>query len=138
MGKPRIVLADDDRAFLQALQTLLGAEFEILASVEDGAALLEAAAAHQPDVIVTDITMPVLSGFRAARQLRRDQPSIPIVFLTIREESAFVAEAQKLGASGYVVKRSAASDLKPAIRTVLLGGSFISADLRNSDPSLDS
>jgi len=138
MGKPRIVLADDDRAFLQALQTLLGAEFEILASVEDGAALLEAAAAHQPDVIVTDITMPVLSGFRAARQLRRDQPSIPIVFLTIREEPAFVAEAQKLGASGYVVKRSAASDLKPAIRTVLLGGSFISADLRNSDPSLDS
>jgi len=138
MGKPRIVLADDDRAFLQALQTLLGAEFEILASVEDGAALLEAAAAHQPDVIVTDITMPVLSGFRAARQLRRDQPSIPIVFLTIREEPAFVAEAQKLGVSGYVVKRSAASDLMPAIRTVLLGGSFISADLRNSDPSLDS
>ena len=138
MGKPRIVLADDDRAFLQALQTLLGAEFEILASVEDGAALLEAAAAHQPDVIVTDITMPVLSGFRAARQLRRDQPSIPIVFLTIREEPAFVAEAQKVGVSGYVLKRRAASDLMLAIRTVLLGGTFISADLRNSDPSSDS
>ena len=138
MGKPRILLADDDGDFLQALQTLLESEFEIVASVGDGYALIEAAAVHEPDVIVTDISMPLLSGFRAARQLRRDQPSIPIIFLTIREEPAFIAEAQKLGASGYVVKRSAASDLMPAIRTVLLGGSFISADLRNSDPSSDS
>jgi DNA-binding NarL/FixJ family response regulator len=138
MGKPRIVLADDDGDFLQALQTLLTPEFEIVASVEDGYALIKATAIHKPDLIVTDISMPLLSGLRAARQLRRDQPSIPIVFLTIREDPAFVAEAQKLGVSGYVVKRSAASDLMPAMRTVLLGGSFISADLRNSDRSLDS
>jgi DNA-binding NarL/FixJ family response regulator len=138
MGKPRIVLADDDGDFLHALQTLLTSEFDIVASVGDGHALIEAAAVHKPDLIVTDISMPLLSGLRAARQLRRDQPSIPIIFLTIREEPAFVAEAQKLGASGYVVKRSAASDLMLAMRTVLLGGSFISADLRNSNPSLDS
>jgi DNA-binding NarL/FixJ family response regulator len=138
MGKPRIVLADDDGDFLQALQTLLTSEFEIVASVGDGHALIEAAAVNKPDLIVTDISMPLLSGLRAARQLRRDQPSIPIIFLTIREEPAFVTEAQKLGASGYVVKRLAASDLMPAMRTVLLGGSFISADLRNSDRSLDS
>jgi DNA-binding NarL/FixJ family response regulator len=138
MGKPRIVLADDDGDFLQALQTLLTSEFEIVASVGDGHALIEAAAVNKPDLIVTDISMPLLSGLRAARQLRRDQPSIPIIFLTIREDPAFVAEAQKLGASGYVVKRCAASDLMPAMRTVLLGGSFISEDLRNSDRSLDS
>jgi DNA-binding NarL/FixJ family response regulator len=138
MGKPKILLAEDDGDFLQALQTLLASEFEIVASVGDGYALIKAAAVHKPDLIVTDISMPLLSGLHAARQLRRDQPSIPIIFLTIREEPAFVAEAQKLGVSGYVVKRSAASDLMPAIRTVLLGGSFISADLRNSDPSLDS
>jgi DNA-binding NarL/FixJ family response regulator len=138
MEKPRIVLADDDRDFLHALQTLLTSEFDIVASVGDGYALIEAVAAHKPDLIVTDISMPLLSGLRAARQLRRDHPGIPIIFLTIREEPAFVVEAQKLGVSGYVVKRSAASDLMPAMRTVLLGGSFISADLRNSDPSLDS
>ena len=137
MGKPRIVLADDDGDFLQALQTLLTSEFNIVATVRDGHALIKAAALHKPDLIVTDISMPLLSGFRAARQLRRDHPSIPLIFLTIREELVLVAEAQKLGVSGYVVKRSAASDLMPAIRTILLGGSFISADLRNSDPSLD-
>ena len=82
--------------------------------------------------------MPLLNGFRAARQLRRERPSISIIFLTIREEPAFVAEAQKLGVSGYVLKRSAVSDLMPAIRTVLLGGSFISVDLRRSDPSSNS
>ena len=138
MGKPKILLADDDGEFLQAIQTLVVSEFEIVASVGDGHALIEAAAVHKPDLIVTDISMPLLSGFRAARQLRRDQPGIPIIFLTIREEPAFVAEAQKLGVSGYVVKRSAASDLMPAMRTVLQGGSFTSADLRNSDPSSDS
>ena len=138
MGKPTILLADDDRDFLQALQTLLTPEFAILDCVSDGYALITAAAAHKPDLIVTDISMPLLSGLHAARQLRRDQPNIPIIFLTIREDPAFVAEAQKLGVSGYVVKRSAASDLMPAIRKVLLGGSFISPDLRNSDPLLDS
>ena len=138
MGKPRILLADDDGEFLQALQTLLGSECEIVASVGDGYALIEAAAVHEPDVIVTDISMPLLSGLRAARQLIRDRPSIPLVFLSVREDPAFVAEALRLGGSGYVVKRSAASDLMLAIRTVLQGGSFISADLRNSDPSLDS
>lgn len=138
MGKPRILLADDDGDFLQALQTLLTSEFEIAASVSDGYAMIKAAAAHKPDLIVTDISMPLLSGLHAARQLRRDQPSIPIIFLTIREELAFVAEAQKLGASGYVVKRSAASDLMPAIRAVLQGGSFISADLRRSEQPSDS
>ena len=74
-----------------------------MASVGDGYALVEAAAVHEPDVIVTDISMPLLSGLRAARQLRRDRPSIPIVFLTIREDPAFVAEAQRLSVSGYVV-----------------------------------
>ncbi|HVB55357.1 MAG TPA: response regulator transcription factor [Candidatus Acidoferrales bacterium] len=138
MGKPTILLADDDGDFLQALQTLLTPEFAILACVSDGYALIKAAGAHKPDMIVTDTSMPLLSGLHAARQLRRDQPNIPIIFLTIREDPAFVTEAQKLGVSGYVVKRSAASDLMPAIRKVLLGGSFISPDLRNSDPFLDS
>jgi len=138
MVKPKILLADDDVDLLQALQTLLGSEFEIMASVGDGYALIEAAAAHEPDVIVADISMPLLSGLRAARQLKKNQPNIRVVFLTVHEEPAFVAEAKKLGASGYVVKRFADSDLIPAIHKVLQGGSFISAVLQESRPPLDS
>jgi DNA-binding NarL/FixJ family response regulator len=131
MGKPRIVLADDNGDFLQAIQTLLGSEFEIVASVRDGYALIRAAAAYTPDLIITGISMPHLNGLRAARQLRREHSTVPIIFLTVHEEPAFVAEAQKLGTSGYVVKRSVASDLMPAIHTVLSGDTFISAVLRN-------
>lgn len=127
-------MADDDGDYLQALLTLLASEFEIVASVGDGYALIEAAMVHDPDVIVTDISMPRLSGLRAARRLRMGRPNTPIVFLTVREHPAFLAEAQKLGVLGYVVKRSASSDLVPAIRTVLQGRSFISSALRESDP----
>jgi DNA-binding NarL/FixJ family response regulator len=138
MVKPRILLADDDGDYLQALLTLLASEFEIVDCVGDGYALIEAAMAHGPDVIVTDISMPRLNGLRAARQLRMDKPNTPIVFLTVREDPAFLAEAQKLGALGYVVKRSASSDLVPAIRTVLQGRSFISSTLREPDPPSNS
>jgi DNA-binding NarL/FixJ family response regulator len=133
MVKPRIVLADDDGDYLQALLTLLASECEVVACVGDGYALIEATMAHEPDVIVTDISMPCLSGLRAARQLRMDRPNTPIVFLTVREDPAFLAEAQKLGVLGYVVKRSASSDLVPAIRAVLQGRSFISSTLSESD-----
>ena len=138
MVKPRILLADDDGDYLQALLTLLASEFEIVDSVGDGYALIEAAMAREPDVIVTDISMPRLNGLRAARQLRMDRPNTPIVFLTVREDPAFLAEAQKLGVLGYVVKRSAGSDLVPAIRTVLQGRSFISSTLRKADPPFNS
>jgi DNA-binding NarL/FixJ family response regulator len=138
MRKPTIVLADDDGDFLQAIKTLLTPEFEVVASVEDGRALVEAAAAHRPDIIVTDVSMPLLSGFRAARQLRTGWPHIRIVFLTVREDVPFVAEAQKLGVSGYVVKRSTGSDLLPAIRAALQGGSFISPAVSTLGTSRDS
>jgi len=127
MGKPKILLADDDADLLQGVQTLLEPEFEVVASVGDGYALIEAARALGPDVIVTDISMPLLSGLRAARQLKKNQPNARIVILTVHDEPQFVAEAIKIGASGYVIKRSANLDLVPAVREVLRGGSFISA-----------
>ena len=138
MQKPKILLADDDRDFLQAIRTLLASEFEVVGCVGDGHALIEAAATCEPDVIITDISMPLLSGLRACRQLRTEQPNMPIIFLTVREDPAFVAEAKKLGAKGYVAKRRAASELVPAIRTALQGGSSISAALQQSKPPFDS
>jgi DNA-binding NarL/FixJ family response regulator len=127
MGKPRILLADDDAALLEGVQKLLEAEFEIVASVRDGYALIEAAKSLGPDVIVTDISMPLFNGLRAVRHLKKNQPNARIIFLTVHDERPFVAEALKVGASGYVVKRSAHLDLLPALREVLRGGSFVSA-----------
>jgi DNA-binding NarL/FixJ family response regulator len=128
--KPTILLADDDPALLQSLQRLLESEFEVVASVSDGCALLKAAETLVPDLIVTDISMPCLSGIRAARQLRPDQPTARIIFPTVHDEPAFLAEARKIGALGYVIKRSADSDLIPAIREVLQGRPFVSPSAR--------
>jgi len=124
--KPTILLADDDPALLQNLQRLLESEFEVVAPVHNGLELLEAAKALVPDLIVTDISMPCRSGIRAARQLRLDQPTARIIFLTVHDEPAFVAEGRKIGALGYVVKQCADADLIPAIREVLQGRSFVS------------
>lgn len=125
-----IVLADDDRDLLENVQKLLESEFNVVACVSDGYELIEAAKLLAPDLIVTDISMEGLSGIGAARRLKSEQPNARIVFLTVHDEPAFVAEARKAGALGYVVKRSAASDLIPAIREVLQGRSFVSSAAR--------
>jgi DNA-binding NarL/FixJ family response regulator len=124
-GKTKLLLADDDPAFLQDLQKHLEPEFEILASVADGQALIEAAQLLHPDVMITDISMPLLNGFQATRQLMAAQPNARVIFLTIHEEPAFAAEARRSGGLGYVLKRRAAVDLIPAIREVLQGGQFV-------------
>jgi len=130
MEKPRILLADDDAALRESVQKLLESEFRIVASVGDGQALLEAAQALTPDLIIADISMPFLDGFQAIRRLKAIQPNARIIFLTVHDERPFVAEAMKIGASGYVVKRFAHLDLVPAVREALRGGSFISATAR--------
>jgi DNA-binding NarL/FixJ family response regulator len=128
--KKTILLADDDRELLESVQKLLESEFNVVACVSDGYKLIEAAKLLVPDLIVTDISMEGLSGIRAARRLKSEQPNARIIFLTVHDESAFVAEARKVGALGYVIKQSATSDLIPAIREVLQGRSFISSAAR--------
>jgi DNA-binding NarL/FixJ family response regulator len=128
--KVTILLADDDRDLLESLQKLLQSEFNVVACVNDGYKLIEAAKLLAPDLIVTDISMEGLSGIRAARQLKSEQPNARIIFLTVHDESAFVAEARKVGALGYVIKRSADCDLIPAIREALQGRSFVSSAAR--------
>jgi DNA-binding NarL/FixJ family response regulator len=122
--KPTVMFADDDPALLESLQKLLEPYFKVAASVRDGQTLLEAAQALTPDVIIADISMPVLNGFQAARRLKALQPNARILFLTIHEDPAFVAEARKCGACGYVVKRCAPTYLIPAIHEALRGCSF--------------
>jgi DNA-binding NarL/FixJ family response regulator len=125
MSRPRVVLADDHTLLLEAFERLLADECEIVAGVSNGRALLEAAASLRPDVAVVDIAMPLLNGLDAARLLKQSHPDIRIIFLTMNEDPALAAEAFRAGASGYLLKRSAASELLTAIREVMRHRSYV-------------
>lgn len=125
MRRPRILLADDHAILLEAFKTLLEPEYEVVGTVSDGRELLAAAPKLQPDVIVTDISMPNLNGLDACRKLRKVLPEVKFVFLTVNEDPDLVAEAIRIGANGYLLKSSAASELFQAIKSVLSGGTYI-------------
>ena len=124
----KIVLADDNPVLLRELQRSLNKEFEIVGAVANGHALLEEYDRLRPEVIVTDISMPLMDGFEAVAELsRRDAPKV--VFLTVHEEQAFVEEAKALGAMGYVLKRSSPCVLIDAIRSAHEGRFFLCPEL---------
>ncbi len=125
MSRPKILLADDHTMFAQGLETLLEDEFELVGSVRDGQALVDAAKKLAPDVIVVDISMPVLNGFDAIRQLKQRGIAARIVFLTMHADVRLVAEAFRCGGSGYVLKQSAGDDLISAIKGVLAGNRYV-------------
>ena len=124
MSRPKILLADDHKMFAQGLESLLQDECELLATVEDGQALVDAAVLLEPDIIIADISMPILNGFDAVRRLKKKGVSARIIFLTMHADNALVAEAIRCGASGYVLKQSAGEELLWAIRQVFEGGTF--------------
>jgi DNA-binding NarL/FixJ family response regulator len=123
--KPRVLLADDHALLVGAFEKLLSGEFEIVGQVNDGRALVAAAAKLQPDVIVLDISMPLLNGLEAGRQIKQQNRNIKLIYVTMNEDSDIAAEAFRAGASGYILKRSAVSELSTAIREVMLGRSYI-------------
>jgi len=125
MGRPRILLADDHALLLDAFKALLESEFEVVGAVTDGRALLAECARVMPDVVVLDIAMPLLNGLDAGRQIKHQWRSVKLIYLTMNPEPRLAAEALRLGASGYVLKSSAATELKQAIREALHGRSYI-------------
>jgi DNA-binding NarL/FixJ family response regulator len=125
MAVPRVLLADDHALLLGAFEKLLAEECEVVGLVSDGRALVAAAEKLQPDVIVLDISMPLLNGLEAGRQIKQKQRNVKLIFLTMNEDTDLAAEAFRSGASGYVLKRSAASELTLAIREVVQGRSYI-------------
>jgi DNA-binding NarL/FixJ family response regulator len=127
VARARILLADDHKEMRDGVVRLLGREFEILKPVENGRALLEAALKWKPDVCILDISMPVINGIEAATKLRAGGAPAKIIFLTIHEDFDFLQAALKTGASGYVVKRQMASDLRTAVEEALAGRTFISS-----------
>jgi DNA-binding NarL/FixJ family response regulator len=125
MKKPRVLLADDHQIVLEGLKSLLGGEFEVVGSVEDGRALVDQAATLHPDVIVADISMPQLNGIEAARQIKKTDKDIKIVFLTMHPDATYAANAFEAGASGFVLKHSAPSELITAIHEAMKGRTYV-------------
>lgn len=126
MTKASILVADDHTLFVEALQKVLEPEFKIVGSVADGRALLDAAPRLTPDIILLDLSMPLLNGIDAAQQLRRTVPDAKLVFLSMHGDPTYVTEAFRAGASGYVLKRASAVELLLAIRTALRGQTYVS------------
>ncbi|HUO07897.1 MAG TPA: response regulator transcription factor [Phycisphaerae bacterium] len=129
MSRPRVLLADDHRIVVEGLRSLLAEEFNLVSVVEDGRAMIDAAKKLQPDIIVADIAMPRLNGIDAFIQLRKDMPRMKAVFLTMHQEIAYARRALEAGASGFVLKHAAPSELILAIRTALSGNVYITPSL---------
>lgn len=125
MKRPRVVLADDHTLILDALKKLLEPEFEVVGMFADGRALMEGAAALKPNVIVLDIGMPMMNGLSAGQRLKQEMPLVKLVYLTMNHDPDMAGEAFRLGASAYLLKNSAATELQNAIREVVRGGYYV-------------
>jgi len=123
--RPRVLVADDYPSLLEVTAALLKPQFDVVGTATDGATLVSEALRLLPDVIVTDITMPVLSGIDAAHRLRESGLSAKIVFLTIHSEEQFMTACMAEGALGYVLKSHMKAHLIPAIQAAFLGQVYI-------------
>ena len=129
MQRSTVLLADDHRGTAEQLRTMLQAHFDVVAVVEDGRALVSAAARLRPDVIVTDISMPGLDGIEACELIRGSDPEARIVLVTVHCEQMLVERALTAGALGYVLKDAAGDELVPAIHAALRGERYVSRAL---------
>jgi DNA-binding NarL/FixJ family response regulator len=125
MKRARIILADDHSVLLGAFKSFLEPEFEVVGTFADGRALVEGAQALHPDVVVLDIGMPVMNGLIAGERLKKELPAVKLLYLTMNPDPDLAAEAFKLGATAYLLKSSAASELAHAIREALAGRSYV-------------
>jgi DNA-binding NarL/FixJ family response regulator len=123
---PRILIADDHTLVAEACRKLLESDYEIVATVGDGRALVRAVAELRPQLIIVDVSMPLLNGLDAGQQAKELLPSVKLIFLTMNHDADLAAEAFRRGASGYLLKTCAASELTVAVREVLKGKSYLS------------
>jgi DNA-binding NarL/FixJ family response regulator len=125
LKRPRILLADDHKMLVDALKGVLEPRCEVVGTVNNGRALLEAANKLQPDIVVVDIAMPQLNGLDAAKLLKQNLPKLKLIFMTMNEDPDLVGEAFRAGGSGFLLKQGAAFELTDAIDMVLKGGSYV-------------
>jgi DNA-binding NarL/FixJ family response regulator len=131
MGKPKVLLADDHAIVLEGLQRLLTPEFELVGVAHNGVEMVEICAKKRPDIVVADVSMPLLNGIDALRKMRRQGDATRVVFLTMHPDVTSATRALEAGASGYVVKHAASDELVTAIRDALAGRRFVSPALRS-------
>jgi len=127
MERIRLLLADDHVMFAQGLVSLLRDEFELLGTVANGEQLVDASLSLHPDVILCDISMPIVNGFDAVRKIKASGSEAKVIFLTMHNDASLLAEAFRCGASGYVLKHAAGEELANAIRDVAAGRNYISS-----------
>ncbi|MBD3178312.1 MAG: response regulator [Candidatus Latescibacteria bacterium] len=125
MEETRILLADDHRIFLEGLKNLLEEHFEIIGMAENGRDLIEKVHQHRPDIVVTDISMPELNGIEATVQIKKIDPDVKVILLTMHGDVTYATRGFEVGASAYVMKQAAADELFSAIREAIRGRTFV-------------
>jgi len=132
MRKPSVLIADDHTMVVEAFRKLLEPQYEIVATVADGRSLLEVAPKLRPDVIVIDIGMPLLNGLAAGQRLKQVVPRAKLIYVTMNEDADVASEALRGGASAYLLKSSAASELLKGIHEALRGGSYVTPQIKRA------
>ena len=132
MARVKILLADDHILFCNLLRDLLEPEYEVVGTVSDGRELLDAAETLRPDVVLIDIGMPSLNGLDAGRRLKKTNPKLKLIYLTMNNNVEYAREALQAGASAFVLKNSQTSDLLQAIRDSLRGLSYVAPEIRKA------
>jgi DNA-binding NarL/FixJ family response regulator len=128
-GRPSVLLADDHAIIIEGLRRVLEPDFQVAGAVSDGRQLVEAARTIRADAIVADISMPGLNGIEAAREIRKTDPDVKIIMLTMHDEASYAKAALEAGCSGLVLKQSSASELSLALREALAGRRYVSPAL---------
>jgi len=133
MKRSRILLADDHMLILEGLRKILEPRHEVVGAVSDGRSLVDAALRLKPDLIVVDVTMPLLSGIDATRQIRKNLPRVKVLFLTVHTNPAYLREAWSAGAIGYILKSSTREQILDAVTKALAGQTYISPGIVAED-----
>lgn len=134
MSKPRVLLGDDHHLIVEGMKSVLANDFDVVGVASNGRDLLTEAQRLKPDAVLLDISMPLLNGIEAARQIKQILPASKLVFVTQASDRAYVQTAFRIGASGYVLKQSLAGELVNALREVLAGAYYITPLLRKGIP----
>jgi len=132
MKRPRALLADHHPIVIEGLRHVLESEFEIAGEVNDGRALVAAVETLQPDVIIAEISMPLLNGIEAVRQIRKMNRKVKITFLTVHADIDFAAEALRAGCSAYILKSSSVAEIQEAMREALKGRSYVTPSIKKA------
>jgi DNA-binding NarL/FixJ family response regulator len=134
MKRPRILLADDHALMLERISAILAPHYEIIGTVADGRALVEAALRLKPDLIIVDITMPLLNGIDAATQIKKSLPGTKYLFVTMHASTAYIEAAFNAGGTGYILKSGIREELLEAAQSVMNGSIYVSPNLRPNTP----